>query len=422
MVNVELTTLRNGFRVVTDRMDSLSSAAVGVWVLAGGRCENDQQTGISHFLEHMAFKGTRRRTAFDIANAIESVGGYINAYTSREVTAYFARVLEEDVPLAVEIVADILREPTLSPEDVEVERGVILQEIGRALDTPEDVVQDWLFDVAYPNQPFGRSILGPAELVSTLNDRDLRSYMNGLYRPESMILSAAGAVDHAAVVAQAKELFGDLDTPATACKAQEAIYSGGERREDKDLEQVHLTLALEGPDNLDAERYSVRAFCGVLGGSMSSRLFQEARERRGLCYGIYANCSNFQDTGLLMIYSGTGDSQAAELASVVVDEMRRLSEDATQEETDRIKTQLRSSLVMGLESPMSRCERMASSVAVHGRPISQEETLADIDAVNRKRMQEAGEGLLKGSGLSYALYGKVAGAPAVAELQERLSA
>ena len=247
-MTVELHTLANGFRIVTEHMPGLESASVGIWVGAGGRAEREDQNGIAHFLEHMAFKGTETRSALQIAEAIEDVGGYINAYTSREVTAYYARVLKNDVPLAVDVVADILLNPVFDPREIEVERGVILQEIGQANDTPDDVIFDWLQEASYPDQALGRTILGPPERVQAFTREDLARFVTEHYGPDQMILSAAGAVDHAALVKQAEALFGHL-APRHAELDSPARFGGGESRTVKSLEQAHFALALESPSS-----------------------------------------------------------------------------------------------------------------------------------------------------------------------------
>jgi predicted Zn-dependent peptidase len=245
-VTVQLTTLSNGLRIVTEHMPDLQSAALGIWVCAGGRHERVEQNGIAHFLEHMAFKGTKTRSALQIAEAIEDVGGYINAYTSREVTAYYARVLQADTALALDVIADILRNPVFDPSEIETERHVILQEIGQALDTPDDVIFDWLQEQAYPDQPIGRTILGEVENVRRFGREDLSRFVSEHYGPGQMILSAAGAVDHDALVAQAERLLGDLE-PRPSNTAQIATYAGGDIRREKDLEQAHFALGLEAP-------------------------------------------------------------------------------------------------------------------------------------------------------------------------------
>ncbi|MCB4379794.1 insulinase family protein, partial [Synechococcus sp. MU1644] len=294
--------LSNGFRIVTEHMPGLASASIGIWVGAGARHETPEQNGIAHFLEHMAFKGTKRRSALQIAEAIEDVGGYINAYTSREVTAYYARVLENDVPLALDVLADILLNPVFDQSEIEVERGVILQEIGQALDTPDDVIFDWLQEQAYPEQPLGRTILGPSERVSSFGCADLSRFVDEHYGPEQMILSAAGAVDHDAIVRLAEELFGHL-SPRPKRVADFATFAGGEERRSKALEQAHFAMAFESPGYRDDAIYTAQIYASALGGGMSSRLFQEVRENRGLCYTIFAQAGAYADTGMTTVYA-----------------------------------------------------------------------------------------------------------------------
>jgi predicted Zn-dependent peptidase len=418
-VSVELHTLPNGLRIVTEHMPGLKSASLGLWVLAGGRHEREEQNGIAHFLEHMAFKGTRRRSALQIAEAIEDVGGYLNAYTSRELTAYYARVLEADVPLALDVIADIVLNPVFDPAEIEVERGVILQEIGQALDTPDDIIFDWLQEAAYPGQPMGRTILGPAERVAAFSRADLAGFVAEHYSPERMILAAAGAVDHDAIVREAERLFGHLpaagDPPVTA-----ASFLGGERRELKPLEQAHFALALESPGYRDDAIYTSQIFATALGGGMSSRLFQEVREKRGLCYTIYAQAGAYSDTGMTTIYAGTSAEQIGELAEITVNELRRAAEDMTEAEVARARAQMKAGLLMGLESPASRAERLARMVAIWGRVPELDETVARIDAVGTGDVRALAADLTGGKA-ALALYGPVDGAPGLAELQERLA-
>ncbi|OYX25424.1 MAG: peptidase M16, partial [Rhodobacterales bacterium 32-66-7] len=268
-----LHTFPNGFRVVTEAMPGLQSASIGLWVEAGGRHETPAQNGIAHFLEHMAFKGTRRRSALRIAEEIEDVGGYINAYTSREMTAYYARVLSGDVLMALDVIADIVLNPVFRKADIETERHVILQEIGQALDTPDDIIFDWLHEVSYPDQSFGRTILGPEDRVAGFAKADLQSFTAGHYGPDQMILSAAGGVDHDTILAAAEQIFGALP-PVGAPVVEPARFVGGERREVKALEQVHFALSLEGPGYRDDAVYAAQVYATAMGGGMSSRLFQ----------------------------------------------------------------------------------------------------------------------------------------------------
>ncbi len=420
-MTTRLHTLSNGFRIVTEHMPGLGSASVGIWVGAGARHERPEQNGIAHFLEHMAFKGTERRSALQIAEAIEDVGGYINAYTSREVTAYYARVLENDVPLALDVLADILLNPVFDQSEIEVERGVILQEIGQALDTPDDVIFDWLQEKAYPEQPLGRTILGPSERVSSFQKTDLSEFVRQHYGPEQLILSAAGAVDHDAVVRMAEDLFGHMParSPVLVTPGQ---FHGGEVREGKSLEQAHFALAFESPGYRDERIYAAQIYANLLGGGMSSRLFQEARENRGLCYTIFAQAGAYADTGMTTIYAGTSADELGDLARLTVDEMKRAASDLNANEVQRARTQMKAGLLMGLESPSSRAERLARLLQIWGRVPSLEETVERIDGVTQDDVRAFAEEIALRAPAAMALYGPVDGAPSLSELQERRAA
>ena len=421
-MNVQLHTLSNGFRIATELMPGLKSTSIGIWVLAGGRHERIEQNGIAHFLEHMAFKGTATRSALEIAEAIEDVGGYINAYTSREMTAYYARVLEADVPLALDVISDILLNPVFDPEEIEVERGVILQEIGQTLDTPDDIVFDWLQEVAYPDQPLGRTILGPTERVGAFDKRDLATFVGEHYGPGQMILCAAGAVDHDALCKAAEGLFGHLSPIKTPALIHPAKFHGGERREIKTLEQVHFALALEGPNYRDPEIFTAQVYSMALGGGMSSRLFQEIRENRGLCYTIFAQAGAYEDTGLTTIYAGTSAEQIAELANLTMDEMKRAADDMSEAEVARARTQMKAGMVMGLESPSNRAERLARMLSIWGRVPTLDEAIEKIDAVNVRNVRDFAAKMAGQAGKALALYGPAESAPTLADLQARLAA
>ncbi|WP_171210942.1 pitrilysin family protein [Ruegeria sp. HKCCA5426] len=413
--------LKNGFRIVSEHMPGLQSAAIGIWVTAGGRHERIEQNGIAHFLEHMAFKGTERRSALQIAEAIEDVGGYINAYTSREVTAYYARVLKDDVALAMDVIGDIVLNPVFDPREIEVERGVILQEIGQAYDTPDDVIFDWLQEQSYHDQPLGRTILGPTERVSAFSREDLSGFVSEHYGPEQMILSAAGAVDHDALMKMAERMFGHLH-PRKGLIAEAARFTGGEARQQKDLEQAHFALAFESPGYRDDAIYTAQIYSTALGGGMSSRLFQEVRETRGLCYTIFAQTGAYADTGTTTIYAGTSADQVGELATITIDEMKRAADDMNPEEVARARAQMKAGMLMGLESPSNRAERLARLVQIWGDVPPLEETIAKIDAVSTVDVRDFAERLAISAPAALALYGPVSGAPTLAELQERRAA
>jgi len=413
--------LKNGLRIVTENMPGLKSASIGIWIKAGGRHESIEQNGVAHFLEHMAFKGTKRRSSLQIAEAIEDVGGYINAYTSREMTAYYARVLSDDVDLALDVVSDIVLNPVFSSAEIEVERGVILSEIGQALDTPDDIIFDWLQEVSYPDQPLGRSILGPAERVSNFQKQDLSKFVSENYGPDQMILAAAGGVDHESIVRQCEEIFGNL-VSRNQNQLLPGNFSGGEVRHIKELEQAHFALAFEGPNYKNLDIYTAQVFATAFGGGMSSRLFQEVREKRGLCYSIFASAGAYSDTGTLTLYAGTSGDKVSELANITMDEIKRAADNMNENEVARASVQMKAGLLMGLESPSSRAERLARMVAIWDRVPTLDEVVEKIDAVTVNSVRNFAASLIGGSPAALALYGPVKDAPSVEELQARLVA
>ncbi|TKA98109.1 insulinase family protein [Cereibacter changlensis] len=419
-MTLRLDTLPNGFRIVTENMPGLKSASIGIWVTAGGRHERAEQNGIAHFLEHMAFKGTKKRTALRIAEEIEDVGGYINAYTSREMTAYYARVLENDVGLALDVIADIVLNPVFDKKEIEVERHVILQEIGQALDTPDDIIFDWLQEVSYPDQPFGRTILGPEERVAGFSRDDLTRFVAEHYGPDQMILAAAGGVDHDAILAQATELFGHLK-PVGQSLLQPASFLGGEKREVKELEQVHFALAFESPNYRAPDVYTAQVYATAMGGGMSSRLFQKIREERGLCYSIFAQSGAYEDTGQITIYAGTSAEEIGALTQLTIDELKRATGDMSEAEVNRARAQLKAGLLMGLESPSSRAERLARLLAIWGRVPDVDEAVAKIDAVTTSGVRAYAEEMAQAR-TALALYGPVANAPDLETIREGLAA
>ncbi len=417
-MSVEITTLSNGFRIVTENMPSLESASLGIWVTAGGRHERPEQNGIAHFLEHMAFKGTKTRSALQIAEEIEDVGGYINAYTSREVTAYYARILAADCGLALDVISDILLNPVFDAKEIETERHVILQEIGQSLDTPDDIIFDWLQEKAYADQAMGRTILGPSERVQSFGRDDLAGFVDQHYGPDRLILSAAGAVDHDALVKQAEALFGHL-APHGNDEWEPAHFTGGETRHDKALEQAHFALAFESPGYRDPAFYTAQIYTTALGGGMSSRLFQEIREKRGLCYTIFAQSGAYADTGMTTIYAGTSGEEVGQLAEITIDEMKRAAQDMSEAEVNRARTQMKAGLLMGLESPSSRAERQARMLQIWGKVPPLEDTVAKIDAVTTDDVQAFGEDMISKAKSAMALYGPVADAPTLDALEQR---
>ena len=380
-MTTHVTTLANGLRVATDSIPSVESVVLGVWVNLGASSEDVQINGVSHMLEHMAFKGTSRRTAEQIANEIESVGGHMNAYTSREQTAYHIRVLKEDIALAVDILADILQNSTFDPEEIERERSVILQEIGQSNDTPDDVVFDYFQETAYPNQALGRPILGTVESVSALTRDNLMSYMSH-YHPNQMVFAAAGNVNHDDLVRLVEKAFGTYKGKGLL-SPHKASYTGGHQVVPKDLEQVHILLGFQGLPYDDEDYYTASIYSMILGGGMSSRLFQEIREKLGLVYTVYSFTASYKDTGLFGVYAGTGRKEAAELTDVLVDELHKMTETIEDHELKRAKTLYKSSTLMSRESVTARCENLAQQLHILGRPMPLAELVEKIDGVQK---------------------------------------
>ncbi len=418
-MTVEVTRLSSGLSVVTDRMPHLESASLGVWVGAGSRDEAPDEHGISHLLEHMAFKGTKRRTARQIAEAVEAVGGDLNAATSVESTGYFARVLKADVPLALDVLSDILSEPTFDPEELRREQNVITQEIGATEDAPDDLVFDRLQETAFPKQPIGRSILGTPDTVRSFSAKSLRNYLARNYRAPDMLVAAAGAVDHQQIVAEAEKRFSSFVGPA-APAPEAARFGGGTRVETRDLEQVHIALALQGVPVRDPQLYSLQVFTSVLGGGMSSRLFQEVREIRGLCYTIQAFHMPYSDTGLFGLYAGTDETDAPELMRVVIDQIGNATETLNEAEISRAKAQMKAGLLMALESSEARLGQIARQMLAYGRPIALDEIVAKVEAVTVESARAAGRALIARGRPAIAALGPGNGLESTAAIAESL--
>lgn len=377
----QVSTLASGLRVVTDTIPHVETAALGVWVNIGTRHEKAEVNGIAHMLEHMAFKGTKTRTARDIAEQIEAVGGYLNAATSREMTAYYARVLKGDVPLALDILSDILQNSIFDAEELERERAVIIQEINQANDTPDDIIFDYFQETAFPCQAMGHPILGTVEVVRGITRDTLLSYMQDHYMASRMVLSAAGCINHDQIVSMAETCFSDLKSDSSI-SFEPAIYKGGDFRHKRDLEQVHILMGFEGIPVDHKDYYAGSVLATLLGGGMSSRLFQEIREKRGLAYSIYAFKASYKDTGLFGIYAGAGSEQVKEMIPVICDEINKVTGSIDECEVERAKSQLKAGLLMGLESTSNRCEQLAQHILFHGRLLSPKEITDSIEAVN----------------------------------------
>jgi predicted Zn-dependent peptidase len=414
-MSVQVTTLPNGLRVASDAIADVQSAALGVWVDAGTRDEPEAVNGVAHLLEHMAFKGTARRSARDIAVEIEAVGGNLNAHTGREHTAYYARVLADDVPLAVDIIADILQHSTFQEEELARERAVVLQEIGQAEDTPDDIIFDRFQETAFPDQAMGRPVLGRAEIIRDLPRDVIGDYMRRHYSADRLILAAAGKIDHEALSRLAEAKFDALPV-VSANKPEPARYVGGEFRDGRDLEQVHVVLGFPGVAFADSDYYSSMVFSTLFGGGMSSRLFQEIREKRGLVYSIYSFAAPFRDGGLFGIYAGTGEVEAENLLELVCDELASLPRNLDESEVARARAQLKAGLLMARESTGARCEQLAQQLLIFGRPLSSEEIVARVDAVDGEAVRRVARRIAAGTPTLAAMgpIGRLASVQAVA--------
>jgi predicted Zn-dependent peptidase len=414
---VEVTELENGITVVTHGMPHLASTALGVWVAAGSRSESPAENGISHLLEHMAFKGTRRRSAKDIAEEIENVGGEVNAATSIESTSYYARVLAGDVPLALDILADILQDSTFDPDELDREKHVIGQEIGAALDAPEDYVFDLFQGAAFPDQAIGRPILGSAETVDGFTDGDLRNYLSRHYTGGRTVIAAAGKLGHRDFVRLCRKKFKTFGAGETI-RPEKAVYVGGEARQERDLMEAQVVLGYPGL-SYRAEDYMVGQIASsILGGGMSSRLFQEVREKQGLCYSIYAFHWGFEDTGVFGVSAATGQRDAGNLVEQTLAEIARAARDVTEIEVMRAQSQLRAGLLMALESPVARAGQIARHMMFHGRPLPLDELVARINAVTPADVCAFLERMVTGQPTLSAV-GPIAAVPSIADVSGR---
>jgi predicted Zn-dependent peptidase len=380
-MSVRVTNLPNGLRVATDAMEAVETVSVGVYIGVGTRQEREEANGVAHLLEHMAFKGTTTRSARQIAEEVEAVGGQMNAHTGREQTAYYIKVLKDDLPLAVELLADILQRSTFDAEEFERERGVILQELGQAEDTPDDVIFDHFQETAYPLQAIGRPVLGRAGIIETLPRAALVDFQLRHYGARNMVVTAGGHVDHDQLANLVTRKFTELPSEADGSD-ERAMYKGGEFRDQKELEQVHFVLGFPGVSYDDPDYYAAAVLSTLLGGGMSSRLFQEVREKRGLAYAISSFSGSYLDGGIFGIYTGTGEDEVADLIPVLVDQIGGVFDPAPEEEVRRSRAQMKAGLLMSLESTNARMDALGSQILTYGRPLPIAEITGQIDAVD----------------------------------------
>jgi len=409
---MQSTRLANGIRVLSERLPDLTSITVGIWVENGSRYEQPHQAGISHFLEHLFFKGTERRTAAQIAEEIDAVGGVLNAFTGKEYTCYYAKVLHEQLPLALDLLADIFTQSRFASEEIDRERSVIIQEISQVEDTPDDYVHE-LFNLAFwPGHPLSRPIAGTAQTVQGLTREDFLRFLDARYRPDRVLIAAAGNLVHQDLVAVVEGKFNALTGTAPLVDGGPPEAHAGVSVHEKPLEQVHLCLGTPGIAQGDAERYPAHLLNLALGGGMSSRLFQEIRERRGKAYTVYSFLSSYLDAGYFGVYVGTSAEWVREVVEVIRAELARAARDGLSvAELARVKQQMKGSMLLGLETSDSRMSRIAKNEIYFGRNVPIEEVAARIDAVQNDEVVSVAQRLFRAGGLALTVLGDPKGEP-----------
>lgn len=402
----QMTTLKNGLRVITSSRPNLETVSLGVWIKTGSAFEREDANGISHFFEHTCFKGTAKRTALQISEEIEDVGGQMNAYTSREFTAFYAKMLKGDTELALDVIADILQNAAFTEEELVKEREVVVQEIKQSYDTPDDIIFDYFQETAFPNQALGRTILGPAEKVRGFTAETLRSYLSTNYAAENMVVCAVGNIDHNFFVKLVEDRMSGIQ-PKTSFIPEKQLYKGGFFIEKRDIEQAHVLLGFEGAKYESEEYYPNVIFSTLFGGGMSSRLYQEIREKRGLVYTVYSFANSHTQSGLFGIYAATGKEELKELLPVVADEIRKVRTDMVGEkELARAKVQLKASMLMGLESSSSSAEVLARQMLLFNRIIPVEEMVDRVESVTLQDIQKSANRIFASSP-AYTLLGSI---------------
>ncbi len=394
-MSLEISRLSNGLHVLTHHMPHLETVALGVWVKAGARDEEPRENGIAHFLEHMAFKGTSRRSAQRIAEEIESAGGEINASTGMETTTYYARVLKADWPLALDILADILTDSLYDNDELERERHVILQEIAAANDAPDDLVFDLAQNAAFGMHPLGRPILGTQALIEAVSRSEIIAWRERNYWASRMVVAAAGNINHQALARAAEAVLGGLPAGEQPLRGAPA-FMADTRLSQKPLDQTHVVLSFPGPGYKHPDIYRLQVLSSLLGGGMSSRLFQEVREKRGLCYSVFSYASAYEDTGQFGVYAATSPDDTPELVDVTARVMLSVARDVSEAEVARAKAQLKASLVMNLESASGRADQIARQFLAFGEVPKIEDLIAKIDAVTTADIATLSERLFRG--------------------------
>ncbi len=398
------TILNNGLKIITAERPQTETVSLGIWVNTGSAYETQEINGISHFVEHMVFKGSEKRNSIQISEEIENVGGQNNAYTSKEFTAFYAKMLKNDVELALDVIADFVLNPTFPIDEMEKEKEVVVQEIKQSVDTPDDVIFDYFQESAFPNQPIGRTILGPKENVRSFTPEILRNYMKTNYAANNTVVVAVGNIKHENFVNMVKTRMHNYQEK-TSFSVEPQIYKGGFYQETRQIEQAHVLLGFKGVEYKNPLYYPISILSTIFGGGMSSRLFQEIREKRGLVYSVYSYHSAQTHSGLFGIYAGTSAEQLNTLIPVIADEINKVINDkVTDKELDRAKVQLKASMLMALESSSSTAEVIARQMLLHNRVIPTDEIVNKIDNVTKDDILTAAQTLFS-SNPTYTLLG-----------------
>ena len=401
-----LTTLPNGIRIVTEHVPYVQSVALGIWVDTGARDESPEVAGISHFIEHLLFKGTEKRTAQQIAEEFDAIGGQLNAVTDKEYTCYYAKVLPEHVSVALDVLADMLLNSVIDPTELEREKNVILEEIKHHEDTPEDLVHDLFLRTLWPDHPLGLPVIGRPEVISGLSRDVILNHVRQHYTPDRVIISAAGNMEHAAFVAEVERCFAALTGSSTPKQLQPATARVAEAAVSKDAEQVQICLGTRGCDNLDEDRYPLSVLDIAIGGGMSSRLFQEVREKRGLCYSIGSYTASYREGGVFAVYAGTSPETLDEVQALSRQELDRVARNGLDEaEIQRAKNQVRGAVLLGLDSMSGRMTRLGKTLMFYDRVIPPEEVVEKIERVNAADVRRVADSLFGSGEFAYAAVG-----------------
>lgn len=403
------TSLVNGVRIVTEEVPHLQSVSLGIWIRSGSRFEQPHVNGICHFIEHMLFKGTRRRSAYDIAKEIDSVGGVLNAFTSKEMTSFYCRVLNENLTLAVDLLSDIFLNPSFPDDEIEREKQVICQEIAQMEDSPEDLVHEILGIRFWLDDPLGQPILGTVPTILNFDRGTLMGFKQDNYAPQETVVCAAGNVNHEQFVGLFEACMGELDRGPARLAVVPARSSSAIHVEERDLEQVHVCFAAVSPSAVDDRRHAAYILNVILGGGMSSRLFQEVREKRGLAYTVYSFISSFSDTGMFGVYAGCDPERLEELMSVMGRETLGMAANITEEDVRTAKQQIRGNIILAMESSESRMNRLAKGEYYFGRYVSTEEIISAIEEVSLRDLQETAEEIINPERFTIVALGPVDG-------------